>query len=441
MIIKGEPNIPCCNFLTNDSQQKNRKNEDWCMKRFCDNAQTCLQRVKGRRGGYGSMKLVDLNDDMRSMLQVLQKAAALYDEFKKVSKDFNISENIDAGIDEFEDTLSVISGTSGFSSGSQMLPRKDYDDENCDNQNTDIVEKRINYLARLDVPSQLFTTNNFDWAAIMYSKVLEELCDSQGDYSALKEFHDALQHRLDQNIIPYSQRIHRLVVDLSKQGSRFSRATIVIEKQLKYDFTLNDNETQLVLNKLEDQAYQMENEKDTDEDSMAEDFSDYTKNDIFRKSKKNYEINSAGVSKKWLLEQYQNLGAKLVMQLDNKLIRIEGVFTLTGSVFRSVMMNLLQYAEQGAEEKDRNQHWFRNNFQIGTPFLLKRKLFPSKNIFLLFPLFFELSELRFRHDFPCFLLFPKLFSTNDFGNLGDFISKQGVQQQRRQRARRADRRR
>ena len=310
------------------------------------------------------MKLVDINDDMRSMVQVFQKVSSLYDEFRKASKDLNISENIGVGMDELDDTLSVISGTSGFSSGSQMLPSKDYDDENCDDLGNDIVEKRINYLTRLDIPSQMFTSTSFDWAANMYSKVLEDICDSQGDYSALKEFHDALQFRLEQNYIPYSQRIHRLIVSLSDQGSRFSGATNVIKNQLKYELTLSDNEIQSMLNKLDDEAYKIENDKDTDEDSITDGFSDESEDDRSKKSQNNCRISTKDISKNWLLEQNRNLGTKVVVQLDDKVIRTEGGFTLIGSVFRSIIMNLLTYAGHDTKEMDSNRNWFQKNFPI-----------------------------------------------------------------------------
>ena len=64
------------------------------MQRFCDVARTTLQHIKPRRDGRGNVKLVDINDDMRSMIQVFIKVAARYDEFKKASKSFNMSLSI-----------------------------------------------------------------------------------------------------------------------------------------------------------------------------------------------------------------------------------------------------------------------------------------------------------------------------------------------------------
>ena len=381
------------NFPLHNSQQRSSNNCDWYMQRFCDVARTTLQHIKPRRDGRGNVKLVDINDDMRSMIQVFIKVAARYDEFKKASKSFNMSENIGTGIDDLEDTLSVISGTSGFSSGSQMLQSKDYEDDGYDSEPTDIVEKRINYLARLEIPYQIFTSTNFDWAANMYSMVLEELSDAQGDYTALKEFHDALQHRITQQNSPYRQRIHRLILNISNRGNRFSSPSLVLENQLKYDLELNDDEIQFISNKLEEQAYQMENEKDT-EDSMTEDLSDYNE-DIIRKSKKiPSQSNADSVKTSWLLKQYQNLGTKAILQLDTKLIRCEGAFTLIGSLFRSIIMNLLRYAEHKDEKKD-NQTWFRKSFPVSR--VLKWNIFQYKKVY-------ESNEkIKLMHEYSFFI--------------------------------------
>ena len=113
-----------------------------------------------------------MSDDMQGILQVFQKVVAMYEDFIKSSNHIDTSENIETDFDELEDTLSVISEKSSFSTGSQMLQTNDYEDTKYDSNDHNAAEKRINFLTRLEIPSQLFTSSNFDWAAKMYSKIL-----------------------------------------------------------------------------------------------------------------------------------------------------------------------------------------------------------------------------------------------------------------------------
>ena len=76
------------------------------MQRFCDVARTCLQRIKPTRGR--KYKLVDIDEIMGALIQIYQKVVALYEEIKRNSTELDMSENIDEGLDELEDSLSII---------------------------------------------------------------------------------------------------------------------------------------------------------------------------------------------------------------------------------------------------------------------------------------------------------------------------------------------
>ena len=96
------------------------------MKRFCEITKSTLQRIKPIR--TRAPKLVDLSEDMRAILQILQKVVSMYEEFKKTTKDLDTSEN---GSIDLDDSLSHTSGKSGFSTGSQGL-QNDFEDSKYD---------------------------------------------------------------------------------------------------------------------------------------------------------------------------------------------------------------------------------------------------------------------------------------------------------------------
>merc|ERR1719336_3216160 len=103
-------------------------------------------------------------------------------------------------------------------------------------------------------------------------------------------------------------------------------------------------------------------------DSMSDylsDDSDPNKNVHPRTPDYNGTINQ----KNWLLQQYRSLGSKVVLQLDNKPIRKNGLYTLLGSTFRSVMMRI---AKQGTVRAFR---WIVNGIVDG---LLNRLFGKSK---------------------------------------------------------------
>ena len=330
------------------------------MERFCEITQSS-QQAKFRRFG-ARPRLVDMSDDMQGILQVFQKVVAMYEDFIKSSNHIDTSENIETDFDELEDTLSVISEKSSFSTGSQMLQANDYEDTKYDSNDHNAAEKRINFLTRLEIPSQLFTSSNFDWAAKMYSKILEDYCDGHGDYTALSAFHKALQYRLDQNIFPESKRIHNILLRISDRENKFATSKSMLEFQLENNIALNKTEIQTLFNQIEDHALQMENEAVSEEDSITEDASDDSEQNYLG-AQKNTDNSDKQLQKLWLLQQYRNLGSKVVSQLDNKPMRISGLLTSIGTTFRSVIMSLVGYAEKGTE-KENNHKWFRDTFTL-----------------------------------------------------------------------------
>ena len=223
-----------------NSQIENTPNFTLTLERFCDITQSSQQRIKPKFGRRPTV--VDLTDDMQGILQVFQKVVAVYEDFQKASTDLDTSVNIETNFDELEDTLSVNSEKSSFSTGSQILQNNDYEDTVYDKNDHNAAEKRINFLARLEIPSQLFTSSNFDWAGKMYLKVIEDYCDGYGDYTALAAFHKALQYRLDQNIFPESKRIHNLLMRLSDKENNFATSKFMIESQLGNDLQLDEKE-------------------------------------------------------------------------------------------------------------------------------------------------------------------------------------------------------
>ena len=333
-------------------------NSDWCMKRFCEITKSALQRIKPRGGHLGrAHRLVDLSADMRAILQIFQKVVSIYEDFKKATKDLDISEN---GSIDLEDSLSLTSGKSGFSVGSQGLQNV-YEDSKYDKNDHTGADKRMNYLASLEIPEQLFTTTNFDWAVKMYYQSLEDMCDGGGNYTGLSVFQKALQYRVDQNKLPESRQIKSLLSSFSERENKFISSKSVLENQLQNGLSLNETETQRAFNILEDFSHQVENEMvavDSMSDYLSDD-SDPNKNVHPRTPDYNGTINQ----KNWLLQQYRSLGSKVVMQLDNKPIRKNGLYTLLGSTFRSILMNLIRYAEDDTE-KENNKKWFTDTFML-----------------------------------------------------------------------------
>ena len=330
-------------------------NGDWCMKRFCEITKSTLQRIKPIR--TRAPKLVDLSEDMRAILQILQKVVSMYEEFKKTTKDLDTSEN---GSIDLDDSLSHTSGKSGFSTGSQGL-QNDFEDSKYDKNDHTGAEKRMNYLASLEIPYQLFTTTNFDWAAKMYSQSLEEMCDGVGDYTSLSVFQKALQYRVDQNKLPESRQIKTLLSGFSERENKFISSKSVLENQLQNGSPLNETEIQRAFNILEDFSHQAENEMEA-EDSMSDCLSDHSDQNS-TVHPRSFDDNGTKSQKNWLLQQYRNLGSRVVLQLDNKPIRKNGLYTLLGSTFRSVMMNLIRYAEDDIE-KENNKKWFTDTFML-----------------------------------------------------------------------------
>ena len=333
-------------------------NGDWCMKRFCEITKSALQPIKPRGGCYGrAPRLVDLSADMRAILQIFQKVVSIYEDFKQATKDLDISES---GSIDLEDSVSLTSGKSGFSVGSQGLQNV-YEDSKYDKNDHTGADKRMNYLASLEIPEQLFTTTNFDWAAKMYYQSLEDMCDGGGNYTGLSVFQKALQYRVDQNKLPESRQIKSLLSNFSERDNKFISSKSVLENQLQNASPLNETETQRAFNMLEDFSHQFENEMaavDSMSDYLSDD-SDHNENVHARIPDDNSTINQ----KNWLLQQYRSLGSKVVIQLDNKPIRKNGLYTLLGSTFRSILMNLIRYAEDDTE-KENNKKWFTDTFML-----------------------------------------------------------------------------
>ena len=363
------------------------KNVLWCMNRFCDITRTSLQRIKPKIGR--SPRLVELSEDMQGLLQVFQKVVSMYEELKRLPNELNTSESVN-DIDDLEDTLSVISDKSGFSTGSQIHQIKDFEDAKYDSKDHNAAIKRMNFLARLEIPYQLFNSTCFDWTVKMYSQILEDLCDGVGDYTALTTFHKALQYRIDQNNLPESQRIQNVINSYSERENKFISSKLMLENQLKSDIQLKEIEIQRLFNQLEDIAHQRENDM-SEEDSMAEDVSDMSDENLTNIEKSSDEITSHN-AKQWLVQQYRNLGTKVVSQLDSKPIRTNGLYTVIGSIFRSIIMNLLRYATKDME-KQTNQNWFRsmfpfsrilkwNHFHFGQTNEMKRNLNIECDIFI-----------------------------------------------------------
>ena len=330
-------------------------NGDWCMKRFCEITKSALQRIKPVRGQ--APRLVELSEDMRAILQIFQKVVSIYEDFKKATKDLDISEN---GSIDLEDSQSLSSGKSGFSVGSQGLQNY-YEDSKYDKNDHTGAEKRMNFLASLEIPDQLFTATNFDWAAKMYYQSLEEMCDSGGDYTGLSVFQKALQYRVDQNKLPESRQIKSLLSSFSERENKFISSKSVLENQLQNGSPLNETEIQRAFNILEDFSHQVENEM-VAEDSMSDYLSDHSDHNS-TVHPRIFDDNGSINQKNWLLQQYRSLGSKVVLQLDNKPIRKNGLYTLLGSTFRSVMMNLIRYAEDDTE-KENNKKWFTDTFRL-----------------------------------------------------------------------------
>ena len=97
--------------------------------------------------------------------------------------------------------------------------------------------------------------------------------------------------------------------------------------------------------------------------SNSEDVSDFD-DQILNDHSKKYEpmISSKDVTQIWLVEQYQNLGSKVILQLDEKSMSSAGSLTVLGSIFRSIVMNLLRNAEHGKTELKNCRKWLRKNF-------------------------------------------------------------------------------
>merc|ERR1712012_264822 len=98
------------------------------------------------------------------------------------------------------------------------------------------------------------------------------------------------------------------------------------------------------------------------EDSMSDNLSDYS-NHNGTEEPNIHNYNTRPSPKKWLLTQYRNLGGKVIPHLDTKHIRENGSYTLMGSTFRAVLMNLIRYAHNDLE-KETNQKWFIDTFTL-----------------------------------------------------------------------------
>ena len=343
-----------CNFLTSysNTQSQHHRDNGWCMNRFSEVARTSLQNIHGKHKGFSILNLFPMTEKMHTMVQIFQKIAEKYDQMKKITLDNSTSENIE----DLEDSLSVVSGTSGFSSGSQMLQMKDYDENS-----PEIIDKRINYLSRLEVPLEIFTSTNFDWAAKFYASNIEELCDAQGDYTPLKEFRDALQDRIDKQVVPYSRRAHRLAATLSENENRFSSSSMIIESQLKANLPLTDREIETIFNKLEEHSPEDQTGKDTEDDSLSDYMSDCPENDRIGSAVSTIH-KKLGEDKKWLVQQYRNLASNIIRALDDKPMKIAENMTLLGSTFRSIIIDLLRYSENNSEVNTQNRSWINANF-------------------------------------------------------------------------------